>query len=92
MIQDTLEVECLSGLHARSARNLVQLVEEYEAEVLLRHDGVEAQAESIMELMMLAASPGTRIQVEIEGSDEDELHEELVDFFAEGFYENEQNV
>jgi phosphocarrier protein HPr len=92
MIQDTLEVVCPSGLHARSARTRVQLVDEYESDVQLRHDGVEAEAESIMEVMMLAASPGTHIEVVVEGPDEEELHEELVDFFAEGFYENEQNV
>lgn len=92
MIRDSLEVVCPSGLHARSAKNLVELVEEYKSNVCLRHDGVEADGDSIMEVMMLAGSPGTQIEVEVEGSDEDELHAELVDFFREGFYENEQNV
>ena len=92
MIEDSLEVVCPSGLHARSAKNLVNLVEEHESDVFLKHDGVEATGDSIMEVMMLAASPGTRIDVEIDGPDEDDVHDELVDFFREGFYENEQNV
>lgn len=92
MIEDELEVVSPSGLHARSAKELVEIVEEYESQVNLRHEGVEADGESIMEVMMLAASPGSKIGLKIEGSDEEAMHEELKDFFEEGFYENEQNV
>lgn len=92
MIKDTLEVENPSGLHARSAKELVKIAERYESNVQLSHEDVEAKATSIMEVMMLAASPGTEIEVRIDGPDEEEAHQELSDFFAEGFYENEPNV
>lgn len=89
MISDELEVVSTSGLHARSAKNLVEIAEKYQSEILFRHDDVEADASSIMEVMMLAASPGTQIEVEINGSDEAEAFEEIKDFFEQGFYENE---
>jgi phosphocarrier protein len=92
MIEKSLEVVNPSGLHARSAKELVQIAEDYEANVELSHDGVEANATSIMEVMMLAASPGTQIDVRIDGPDEEEAFAELETFFAEGFYENESNV
>jgi phosphocarrier protein HPr len=92
MIKETLEVVNPSGLHARSAKELVQIAENYEAIVKLSHDGVEANATSIMEVMMLAATPGTEIDVMIEGPEENEAFEELETFFTKGFYENESNV
>ena len=92
MIEETVEVVNPSGLHARSAKELVERAGNYEATVTLKHDEVEANADSIMEVMMLAASPGTQIELEIDGPDEEAAAEELIDFFAEGFYENESNV
>jgi phosphocarrier protein len=92
VIEDDLEVVSPSGLHARSAKTLVEIAENYDSEVLLEHDGVEANASSIMEVMMLAASPGTVIHIEINGPDEEDVHEELQEFFSEGFFENESNV
>jgi len=92
MINDTLEVESTSGLHARSAKQLVEIADNFESDVQLTHNDVEADASSIREVMMLAASPGTRLEVQIEGPDETQAHEKIKDFFARGFYENESNV
>lgn len=92
MIEETVEVVNPSGLHARSAKELVDRAGNYEATVTLKHDEVEAKADSIMEIMMLAASPGTQIKLRVDGPDEEAAAEELIDFFAEGFYENESNV
>lgn len=92
MEYDTLKVINPGGLHARSARTLVELAEDYESRIILKHEGVEADAASIMEVMMLAASPGSEINVEVDGPDETEALEELRTFFDEGFYEDESNV
>lgn len=92
MIKETVEVVNPSGLHARSAKELVDRAGDYESTVVLKHDEIEASADSIMEVMMLAASPGTQIELHIDGPDEEDAADELIDFFAEGFYENESNV
>ncbi|MFB6344613.1 MAG: HPr family phosphocarrier protein [bacterium] len=92
MIKETVEVVNPSGLHARSAKELVDRADNYEATVTLKHDDVEASADSIMEVMMLAASPGTKIELHVNGPDEEAAADELINFFAEGFYENESNV
>ncbi len=76
------------GLHARASAKFVETVEEFEAEAEVRKDGLDAAGDSIMGLLMLAASRGTSIEVETSGPQAEELMlalEELVaDRFGEG--------
>ena len=57
------------GLHARAAAKFVSVLGAFEAEVVVEKDDVRVSGRSIMGLMMLAAGPGTTIEVEAEGSD-----------------------
>tara|TARA_B110000503_G_scaffold132933_1_gene209578 strand:- start:169 stop:438 length:270 start_codon:yes stop_codon:yes gene_type:complete len=58
------------GLHARAAAKLVGAASQFGSMVLVYKDGRQADAKSIMAVMMLAASKGTALTFEIEGSDE----------------------
>ena len=49
------------GLHARASAKFVQLVEKFDAKVQVTRCGETVNGDSIMGLMMLAASPGTTI-------------------------------
>lgn len=57
------------GLHARASAKFVETVNEFDAEVLVRKDDMEVDGGSILDLMMLAASPGCSILVEARGAD-----------------------
>lgn len=57
------------GLHARAARLLVETVRGFDAEVTLRRDEQTVNAKSILEIMMLAAGPGTALEVVAVGPD-----------------------
>jgi phosphocarrier protein len=57
------------GLHARAAAKFVRLAQQYEAEVTVSRDGVDVGGQSIMGLMMLAAGPGTEIEIAAAGPD-----------------------
>ena len=57
------------GLHARASAKFVKLAEQFDASILVRRDGQEVPGTSIMGLMMLAASPGTSIEVTASGPD-----------------------
>ena len=57
------------GLHARAAAKFVAKVMEYDAEVAVSKDGERVSGRSIMGLMMLAAGPGTTIDVSANGPD-----------------------
>src|SRR5499427_7175625 len=55
------------GLHARAAARFVKTAELFEAEVMVRKNGTEVSGRSIMGLMMLAAAPGTIIELAATG-------------------------
>ena len=61
------------GLHARASARFVEVVEKFECEVTVEKDGLEASGNSIMGLLMLAASKGTKIKVTSNGKDSEEL-------------------
>jgi len=55
------------GLHARAAARFVKLAWEYDAEVTVAKHDTEVSGRSIMGLMMLAAGPGTEIELRASG-------------------------
>jgi phosphocarrier protein len=57
------------GLHARAAARFVKLVEQFDAEIKVSKNGTEVSGRSIMGLMMLAAGPGTTIELQATGRD-----------------------
>lgn len=57
------------GLHARAAAKFVQCAGGFASEVTVRKDGQSVSGRSIMGLMMLAASPGSSIEVTADGPD-----------------------
>ena len=63
----TVEILNKRGLHARASAKFVRLASAYEAEVQVTKDGQSVDARSIMGLMMLAAGPGSTIQITAEG-------------------------
>ena len=55
------------GLHARAAAKFVKLAGAYQADITVLKDGVEVSGSSIMGLMMLAAAPGTFLELRASG-------------------------
>lgn len=56
------------GLHARAAAKFVQCAGSFDAEVTVIKDGQSVSGRSIMGLMMLAAAPGSSIEVTADGT------------------------
>lgn len=84
----TLTILNEKGLHARASAKLVELVEDYDAEAEVSKDGLSASGDSIMGLLMLAASRGTQIDVVTRGPQAVELADAIealvADMFGEG--------
>ena len=57
------------GLHARAAALLVKTANHFTADVMIEKDGIEVNWKSIMGILMLAASKGTKITLKAEGKD-----------------------
>lgn len=77
------------GLHARASAKLTQLASRFPAEVWLERNGRRVNAKSIMGVMMLAASRGTTIVVDTEGSEADTALQAILELIADKFGEGE---
>ncbi len=88
MTERTLEIVNIKGLHARASAKLAAVVEEFDATATVSKDGLDADGDSIMGLLMLAASIGTRIDVKTSGPQAgalaDAIEALVVDKFGEG--------
>ncbi|WP_435140568.1 HPr family phosphocarrier protein [Pseudopelagicola sp. nBUS_19] len=89
MISRSLKIINEKGLHARASAKLVELVESFDASAKITKDGLSAGGDSIMGLLMLAASRGTMIEVQTSGADAavlaDAIESLVADKFGEGF-------
>lgn len=63
-----LEIKNIKGLHARAAAAFVKTIEPFDAKVEVERIGQCVDGCSIMGLMMLAASKGTKIKVSASGN------------------------
>lgn len=77
------------GLHARPAAEFVKLANRFASEVFIRKEDVEVSGKSIMGVMMLAASKGSKIVVEANGPDEASALEALLALINNRFGEPE---
>lgn len=83
----TFEIVNVKGLHARASARFVEVVEEFDASATVRRDGLSAAGDSIMGLLMLAASMGTTIEVETTGPEAQHLADALERLIADRFGE-----
>jgi phosphocarrier protein len=88
----TLAITPKLGLHARPASLFVQTSARFQSDVKVSKvmDGEEVvvNGKSVMGLMMLAAAFGEKIQVSIDGPDEDEALAKIEALFARKFDED----
>ena len=66
---ETFTIRNRLGLHARAAALMVKTANHFDAEVTIEKDGLEVNGKSIMGILMLAASKGSRITLKAEGKD-----------------------
>ncbi|MCL3882125.1 HPr family phosphocarrier protein [Marivita sp. GX14005] len=86
--QRKLKIVNEKGLHARASAKLVEVVEGFDASAEVRREGTTAPGDSIMGLLMLAASKGTTIEVITRGPDAEALAAAIETLVADRFGEN----
>ncbi|OLF71452.1 serine kinase [Maricaulis sp. W15] len=77
------------GLHARAAAKFVELAQGFDATIHVSRDGETVNADSIMELLMLAAAKGSVIGIESEGPDAERAADSLTELVEARFHEDE---
>ena len=88
MTTQTLRIINEKGLHARASAKFVEVVEAHDADAEVRKDGLSVAGDSIMGLLMLAASCGTTIEVSISGPEADALMQALAKLVGDRFGED----
>jgi len=87
-LQRRLQIVNIKGLHARASAKLVEVVERHDADATVSREGQSTSGDSIMGLLMLAASRGTFIEVETRGPEAatlaDAIEALVADKFGEG--------
>lgn len=89
MIEQALKIKNRYGLHARPAAKLVHVASNYSSDVLLKVNGEEVDAKSILGVLQLGAAEGTPIQVICDGDDESDALTAIKDLIDSGFGEME---
>ena len=87
-VNKTLKIVNEKGLHARASAKLAETVEAHDARAEVSKDGHSAAGDSIMGLLMLAASKGTSIEVETSGPEAHKLADALEVLVAGRFGED----
>ena len=77
MTSVVLDIVNEKGLHARASAKFVEVVEAHDAEARVEKDGLTVSGDSIMGLLMLAASKGTQISVATSGPEAAKLLDAL---------------
>ena len=86
-VHRSLRIGNEKGLHARASAKLVEVVEGFDARAEVSREGQSASGDSIMGLLMLAASKGTTIEVQTSGPDAKALADALEALVADRFGE-----
>lgn len=81
MIEVEVEVKNEHGVHARPATKLAQVAAKYTSSITVVNSGMEADAKSVISIMMLAAVKGTMLTIRVDGDDEADALKDVVNLF-----------
>jgi len=75
------------GLHARACARIVAIASKFRSTVWLSVKGKRASARNIVAVMLLTASVGATVRIEVEGPDEAQAMREIAALFHDGLGE-----
>ncbi|MDB3992316.1 HPr family phosphocarrier protein [Gammaproteobacteria bacterium] len=82
----SIEITNETGLHARAASKLAEMASKYSAAIRVGHSKM-VDGKSILALMMLAATKGTTLNIEIKGVDEEKAMDSILELIRNDFGE-----
>ena len=89
MLENEIEISNKLGLHARAAAKLVKVAGAYESSIEIEKQDQRVNAKSIMSVMMLAAGRGNTVKLYVDGSDEKDAMDALIELISDKFGEGE---
>ena len=89
MIRQEVEIINKLGLHARASTKLTQVAGQFDSQIWIERGSRRVNAKSIMGVMMLAASKGSKVMLEASGDDEKTAMTQLLELINNRFGEGE---
>ena len=80
VIKKRIKIKNPQGLHARPASLFVRIANKFASEISVRKGSESVNGKSIMGLLMLAASQGSTVEIEIHGADAEPMMKEIEGF------------
>ncbi len=77
------------GVHARPAGMIVDITGKAKSDITLEYEGNKVNAKSILNVMMLAITPGSTVKFVANGEDEERILDKLEQLFRENFHEDQ---
>ena len=87
--EGTFEVVNRLGLHARAASRLVQLASSFPCDIVVRREQQEANAKSVMGVLLLCGAKGTKLTVVATGERASDAVNSIGELIANRFGEEE---
>lgn len=82
MIETEATVQSPAGMHARPAKELVNIAKKYTSSVSLNYNGITADARSMLQIMKMAVPQNGNIKISIQGEDEQAASQEVTQFLG----------
>ncbi|UTH75290.1 HPr family phosphocarrier protein [Chromobacterium sp. IIBBL 290-4] len=89
MLRSEVEIINKLGLHARASSKFTQLASRYKSDIFIARNNRRVNGKSIMGVMMLAAAKGAKVELEINGEDEQQALDALIALINNRFDEAE---
>ena len=87
MISKILEVKNKTGLHARPISQIIKVISKYKSKTIFKVGDNKVENKSVLGILKLGAKYGTKVEIEIDGEDENEVLKELEELFYSNFGE-----
>lgn len=91
MTEKTIQVQNISGIHARPAARFVKLASQFQCQIKLIKDNLEVDGKSILGIMSLAAEKGSKLTIKADGEKELEAVEQLINLLKNIFKDEENS-
>lgn len=89
MIEKEITIVNRLGLHARAAAKFVHAASNFRSKITLSRDGRQIDGKSILGILMLAAAQGTKLTLRVDGLDEGDACQGLVNLIEDKFGEGQ---
>ncbi len=91
MLKKLIDINNKYGIHARPSSRISEMVSQHQSEVVIKYNDRDADASSVMSLILLCVEPQTQIELIVEGTDEEQIFSKLVNYLEQELISEESH-